>query len=142
MVHAYGKSPLLHQSAAMELVKGGLELVAAALPLLGSVGVVGIVGVTLGPRIGRAGRAVYVGVRSKLFGRPTMYSLRTADVAALKADIAALPDKYFIKVLGEKGVGKTTIVETATAHRFGVVHMTVDTRQLRGDILDKAWPLS
>jgi hypothetical protein len=68
-----------------------------------------------------------------------MYSLRTADVDALKADIAALPDEFFIKVFGEKGVGKTTIVKTATAHRFGVVHMTVDTRQLRGDILDKAF---
>jgi hypothetical protein len=117
----------------MELVKD----VAAALPLLGSVCVVGV---TLGiPIIGRASRAVFVGVHSKLFGRPTLRSVRTADVAALSARIDALPDKFFIEVFGDKGVGKTAIVETATAHRFGVVHMTVDARQPRGDILDKAF---
>jgi hypothetical protein len=121
------------------LCYGVFELAAAALPLLGSVDVVGV---TIGPKIGPV-RAVFVGVCSKLFGGPTLYSVRNADVAALKAEINALPDKIFIKVFGEKGVGKTTIVETATAHRFGVargvVHVTVDARQLRGDILDKAF---
>ena len=82
---------------------------------------------TVGPQFGPV-RAVFVGVHSKLFGRPTLRSVRTADVAALSARIDALPDKFFIEVFGDKGVGKMTIVETATAHRFGVVHMTVDAR--------------
>eukprot|EP01031_Cornospumella_fuschlensis_P030368 gene30368-36692_t len=70
-------------------------------------------------------RAVSLALHSKLFRRmPVTPSIRTEDLAKLNYILKTptRPQNYTV-VFGPKGVGKSLLVDTATAHQFGVFNV-------------------
>jgi GTPase SAR1 family protein len=90
------------------------------LPLL-TAGGVAVSAAGLIPRIG-PGRAVWIALRSRFAFKPVPESLRSAEIKLLKSRIA---DKDFgqgyLVVTGEKGVGKTCLMNTVTSKTVGVI---------------------
>jgi hypothetical protein len=78
----------------------------------------------LAPRLG-PGRAIALALGSR-FSHPARASQRGGDVAALRALLASARDDQYVVVAGPKGVGKTCLVETATAATCGVVSVRVE----------------
>ena len=73
------------------------------------------------PRIG-PGRAVWIALRSRFAFKPNPESLRFAEIKLLRTMVA---DKDFgqgyLVVTGEKGVGKTCLLNTVTSKTAGVI---------------------
>lgn len=90
------------------------------LPLL-TAGGVAVSAAGLIPRIG-PGRAVWIALRSRFAFKPIPESLRFAEIKLLKSRIV---DKDFgqgyLVVTGEKGVGKTCLMNTVTSKTAGVI---------------------
>jgi hypothetical protein len=90
------------------------------LPLL-TAGGVAVSAAGLIPRIG-PGRAVWIALRSRFAFEPVPESLRFAEIKLLKSKIA---DKDFgqgyLVITGEKGVGKTCLMNTVTSKTAGVI---------------------
>ena len=76
------------------------------------------------PRLG-PGRALALGLASRLFTRAAVASARTADVAALRGMLAASCRGQYVVVAGPKGVGKSCVVASATEAACGVVTVRV-----------------
>lgn len=104
--------------------------------VIGGAAVGGLAGA---PKVLGFTRALWVGWRSQLFWEPRHASQRTADVAALRNIMHSLPNDYFINVFGEKGVGKTTIIETVTAHRYGVFRVPITPQLDRDQIKERVF---
>ena len=88
------------------------------------------------PRVGPL-RALVLGLSSRLFLRANPVSQRTQEVTSLRSFLASKvrhKDLYSI-VAGPKGVGKTCVVDTATAATFGVVSVGVAPGTLHNAIL-------
>ena len=88
------------------------------------------------PRVGPL-RALVLGLSSRLFLRANPVSQRTQEVTSLRSFLASKvrhKDLYSI-VAGPKGVGKTCVVDTATAATFGVVSVGVAPGKLHDAIL-------
>jgi Cdc6-like AAA superfamily ATPase len=94
------------------------SIVKEFLPLLTAGGAV-VSAIGLIPRIG-PGRAVWIALRSRFAFKPVPESLRLAEIKLLKSEIA---DKDFgqgyLVVTGEKGVGKTCLLNTVTSKTPG-----------------------
>lgn len=75
------------------------------------------------PRIG-PGRAVWIALRSRFAFKPNPESLRVAEIKLLRSMIA---DKDFgqsyLVVTGDKGVGKTCLLNTVTSKTAGVIKL-------------------
>jgi hypothetical protein len=75
----------------------------------------------LAPRIG-PGRAAWIALRSRFAAKPMPECLRFAEISLLKERIA---DKNFrqsyLVVTGEKGVGKTCLLDAVTSKTPGVI---------------------
>ncbi len=104
------------------------ELIGFAAVALG-----GSIVIQFGPKLGPL-RALILALRSKVSFAPERYSQRTTDVAKLRSIIERLPKDDFIRVYGEKGVGKSTIIDTAVAHRVGVLRLSLDNCLSRQDV--------
>jgi hypothetical protein len=90
------------------------------LPLITAGGTV-VSAVGLVPRIG-PGRAVWIALRSRFAFKPNPESLRFAEIKLLRSMLA---DKDFgqgyLVVTGDKGVGKTCLLNTVTSKTAGVI---------------------
>ena len=77
------------------------------------------------PRAG-PGRAAWIALRSRFAFKPDPESLRTEEVKALKAKLAIKNSgQNYLVITGEKGVGKSCLVETATSKTPGVINIEV-----------------
>ncbi|KAI3649950.1 hypothetical protein MP228_005582 [Amoeboaphelidium protococcarum] len=89
--------------------------------LLFTAGGVAVSAAGLVPIIG-PGRAVWLALRSRFAFKPNPQSIRREKIAILKSKLA---DKDFgqsyLVVTGEKGVGKTCLLNTATSKTAGVI---------------------
>ena len=88
------------------------------------------------PRIG-PGRAVWIGLRSRFAGKPIPESLRLAEIKLLRTMVA---DKDFgqsyLVVTGEKGVGKTCLLNTVTSKTAGVIKLEAQPRHSQDTIIE------
>jgi hypothetical protein len=96
------------------------SIVKEFIPLL-TAGGVSVSAAGLIPRIG-PGRAVWIALRSRFAFKPVPESIRLAEINQLKRKIA---DKDFrqgyLAVTGEKGVGKSCLLNTVTSKSAGVI---------------------
>jgi Cdc6-like AAA superfamily ATPase len=73
------------------------------------------------PRIG-PGRAVWIALRSRFAFKPVPESLRSAEINLLKSRIADNDfGQGYLVITGEKGVGKTCLLNTVTSKTAGVI---------------------
>ena len=90
------------------------------LPLITAGGTV-VSAVGLVPRIG-PGRAVWIALRSRFAFKPNPESLRFAEIKLLRSMIADKDiGQSYLVVTGEKGVGKTCLLNTVTSKTAGVI---------------------
>jgi hypothetical protein len=96
-----------------------LEIGLSLIPI--SLGAFVFTGLRVGP-----GRAAVLALRSLCRPAPRPLSIRSKEVAILSGFLRSShwEDEY-IAVTGPKGVGKSCLINTATAHTAGVVHVTV-----------------
>ena len=91
--------------------------------------------VGLVPRIG-PGRAVWIALRSRFAFKPNPESLRFAEIKLLRSMIA---DKDFgqsyLVVTGDKGVGKTCLLNTVTSKTAGVIKLEAQPGQSQDTII-------
>ncbi len=68
------------------------------------------------------GRALWLLFRSRLFANQNAISQRKSDLRNIKTEVDSLQYSYdrFLVVRGPKGIGKTTAIETALNHTWGV----------------------
>ena len=103
-----------------------------------TVGGVAISTASLIPRIG-PGRAVWIALRSRFAFKPVPESLRLAEINLLKRRIT---DKDFgqgyLVVTGEKGVGKTCLLDTVTSKTPGVIKMEAQPGQNQDTVIKNA----
>ena len=73
------------------------------------------------PRVG-PGRAFWIAFYSRFFYKPKPMSIRSAEITEMRRRIAekAFEQDYLV-ITGEKGVGKTCLVNTATSKTPGVI---------------------
>ena len=91
-----------------------LPLIAAGGTIVSAVGLVRI-----GP-----GRAVWIALRSRFAFKPNPESLRFAEIKLLRSMIADKDTgQRYLVVTGEKGVGKTCLLNTVTSKTAGVIKL-------------------
>jgi hypothetical protein len=104
------------------------------LPLITAGGTI-VSAVGLVPRIG-PGRAVWIALRSRFAFKPNPESLRFAEIKLLRSMLA---DKDFgqgyLVVTGEKGVGKTCLLNTVTSKTAGVIKLEAQPGQSQDIII-------
>lgn len=83
-----------------------------------------VVAAGLVPRVG-PGRAIMLGLSSRLFLRAETVSQRRVEVEKVRMALSNANKDQYVVVAGSKGVGKTCIVETVTERTFGVVSVDV-----------------
>ena len=90
------------------------------------------------PRVG-PGRAVWIALRSRFAFKPNPESLRFDEIKLLRSMIA---DKDFVQsymvVTGEKGVGKTCLLNTVTSKTAGVIKLEAQPGQSQDTIIKNA----
>jgi hypothetical protein len=92
------------------------------LPLITTAGVV-FSAAGLIPRVG-PGRAVWIALRSRFAFKPNPESLRLAEIKLLRSMIAKKDiGQSYLVVTGEKGVGKTCLLNTVTSKTAGVIKL-------------------
>jgi hypothetical protein len=92
------------------------------LPLITAGGTI-VSAVGLVPRIG-PGRAVWIALRSRFAFKPNPESLRFAEIELLRSMIARKDfGQSYLVVTGEKGVGKTCLLNTVTSKTAGVIKL-------------------
>ena len=90
------------------------------LPLITAGGTV-VSAVGLVPRIG-PGRAVWIALRSRFAFKPNPESLRFAEIKLLRSMIADKDiGQSYLVITGEKGDGKTCLLNTVTSKTAGVI---------------------
>ena len=89
------------------------------------------------PRMG-PGRAVWIALRSRFAFKPVPESLRLAEIDLLKSKLAYknLRQGYLV-VTGEKGIGKTCLLETVTSKTAGVIFVTAYPKDDEDTIIKK-----
>ena len=107
------KQQLPTMDEVFSVFKEFLPLITAGGTFVSAVGLV--------PRIG-PGRAVWIALRSRFAFKPNPESLRFAEIKLLRSMIA---DKDFgqsyLVITGDKGVGKTCLLNTVTSKAAGVI---------------------
>lgn len=91
--------------------------------LLGGLSGVALSATGLIPRIGY-GRAITFGLQS-FFKKAYPLSVRTLEIQQLNKSILSLEKGMYITVIGDKGNGKSCLIDTALNGQCGVVKMTV-----------------
>jgi len=111
-----------------------VSIIKEFLPLL-TVGGIAFSAAGLIPRIG-PGRAVYIALRSRFAFKPVPESLRLAEVNLIKRKIVDkdLRQGYLV-VTGEKGVGKTCLLNTVTSKTAGVINVEAQPKHSQDDII-------
>ncbi|KAI3641174.1 hypothetical protein MIR68_000780 [Amoeboaphelidium protococcarum] len=106
--------------------------------LLFTAGGVAVSAAGLVSRIG-PGRAVWLALRSRVAFKPNPQSIRREEIAILKSKLA---DKDFgqsyLVVTGEKGVGKTCLLNTATSKTAGVIRVKAQPQHSEDIIIKNA----
>ena len=104
------------------------------LPVIAAGGTV-VSAVGLVPRIG-PGRAIWIALRSRFAFKPNPECLRSAEIKLLRRMIA---DKDFgqsyLVVTGDKGVGKTCLLNTVTSKTAGVIKLEAQPGQSQDTII-------
>jgi hypothetical protein len=91
--------------------------------------------VGLVPRIG-PGRAVWIALRSRFAFKPNPESLRFAEIKLLRSMIARKDiGQGYLVVTGEKGVGKTCLLNTVTSKTAGVIKLEAQPGQSQDTII-------
>ena len=107
-----GLEQIYHDTIALS--KAGLEGVGWG-AMLASILPIGL----LAARRSRVWSAIMLGLRSRIHRRAATPSVLTGVVDKIRAAVSSREAKGFITVLGEKGVGKTTAIASAT-ERFAI----------------------
>ena len=90
------------------------------------------------PRAG-PGRAAWIALRSRFAFKPVPESLRTEEVKALKEKLAIKnSEQSYLVITGEKGVGKSCLIATATSKTPGVINIEVAPGTKTDDIVKSA----
>lgn len=97
---------------------------------------VALTAVGLVPKVGPL-RAARVALRSRLFFTPNVESARHVDADALRELLrkAELLRTDYVVVVGPKGVGKTTLVDTVLKRNWALVDVTVAAKKEKTDIV-------
>jgi hypothetical protein len=104
------------------------------LPLL-TAGSVVVSAAGLLPRIG-PGRAVWIALRSRFAFKPVPESLRSAEIQLLRSSLAKKDfGQSYLVVTGEKGVGKTCLLNTVTSKTAGVITVGAQPGQSQNTII-------
>ena len=104
------------------------------LPLIAAFGTV-ISAAGLIPRIG-PGRAVWIALRSRFAFKPNPESLRFAEIKLLRNMVARKDfGQSYLVVTGEKGVGKTCLLNTVTSKTAGVIKLEAQPGQSQDTII-------
>lgn len=101
---------LVHMASISTQVTIAVALPAAAAGLVARVG---------------PGRALVLGLYTRLFLRANPVSQRTVEVERVRRALSIVGRDYYVVVAGPPGVGKTCVVKTATEKTFGVVSVRV-----------------
>lgn len=117
-----------------------MQSLAHTLSIAASVAAIAVPAAAIGvvPRFG-PGRALALGLTTRLFSRPAVASARAADVAALRRMLAASCRGQYIIVAGPPGVGKSCIITSATEGLSGVVTVRVPAGAPEPSILSDAF---
>jgi hypothetical protein len=90
------------------------------------------------PRIG-PGRAVWIALRSRFAFKPNPESLRFAEIKLLRSKIVDKDiGQSYLVVTGEKGVGKTCLMNTVTSKTAGVIKVEAQPRHSEDTIIKNA----
>jgi ABC-type multidrug transport system fused ATPase/permease subunit len=123
--------------------KDGLKAGANATTILKFCGAGGAAVAVMGafpiPRVG-AGRAVGLFFRSMFFGarqKPRTWSQRQNEVAALQRTVSRMKPGEYVAITGGKGVGKTSLIQTALRGWGGVICVTISPGMKQDDIVTK-----
>ena len=73
-------------------------------------------------------RALHVGFKSKFLSPLSVRSVRILDIVNLKQILSSLSAGEYISVLGDKGFGKTLLINTALENQCGVLNVSVSMR--------------
>jgi hypothetical protein len=93
-------------------------------PLLAGTSILSIAGLT--PRLG-PGRALILALKSKFRPFQGPHSLRKTDLSILSQHLATKKwEPNYLVITGEKSVGKTCLVKTATSYTSGVINVKVN----------------
>ena len=92
--------------------------------ILGVGGLVGLSITGILPKVG-FGRAITLGLHSKLFSPSKSKSVRKLQIQRLSEDLSSLLRGQYILVTGAKGVGKSCMIDTALLGKCGVVTVVV-----------------
>ena len=90
-----------------------------------------ISGVRVGPL-----RAVVLALHSKFFRKVDTKSCRVKSVATLKKKLAGTSKSSYIVVEGDKGVGKSCMIDTAVMGAKGVMDVTIPPGTAQKDVTD------
>jgi hypothetical protein len=94
------------------------------LPLL-TIGGATVSAAGLIPRIG-PGRAIWIGIRSRFARKPEPLSIRSEEIAEIKSMLLRKKfNETYLVVTGEKGVGKTCLLNTVLNKTPGVIRVSV-----------------
>ena len=105
------------------------------LPLITAGGMV-VSAAGLVPRIG-PGRAVWIALRSRFAFKPNPESLRFAEIKLLRSMISDKDyGQSYLVVTGEKGVGKTCLLNSVTSKTAGVIKLEVQPGQSQNTIIE------
>ncbi|KAI9341955.1 hypothetical protein BDR26DRAFT_836684 [Obelidium mucronatum] len=124
----------------IEVVSQAVTGIAPLLPYVGaSVGVIGAASFAqVVPRIGPV-RAGWVAVRSRFLQSRPIQSVRTTELNLLRKDISRKTwGQKYIVVTGEKGVGKSCLIDSAVYKTCGVIRVTAQPGHSQDKIIESA----
>jgi len=90
----------------------------------------------IAPKVG-VGRSINLALRSFFSSLPTK-SVRDTDLIKFRDEISMLAYGRYLVVTGEKGVGKSCLIQTALHRKHGVVNITVWSGEIMDSIVIKA----
>ena len=86
------------------------------------------------PRLG-PGRAALIALRSRFAFKPNPESLRINEIKLLRSMIANYRGQGYVVVTGDKGVGKTCLLNTVTSKTAGVIKLQAQPRDSQATII-------
>jgi hypothetical protein len=87
-------------------------------------GALTVIGSGMMPKIG-PGRAITFAISSFLRGQPTPFSIRTKEMQELNRLLKSKVKGSYIVVVGVRGGGKSTLIDSALHNRMGVLSLHV-----------------